>query len=131
MEVIPSVIYHYLSIISYLGFHHSLTSYHFQSCVYMEVYTSVYLNYKFLGFHNTYQSTAWKHVGLTVKNILFTYIIIIKKLVKVVFCWIGHIYIYNACSIIILAMYVLMILVCFIFDGLWHLFLLMLTSTQL
>jgi len=33
MEVIPSIIYH------------------FQSYVYMTVYTSAYLNYKFLGFH--------------------------------------------------------------------------------
>jgi len=47
MEVIPSIIYHYLSVISYLGFHHSLRSYHFQSYVYMRVYTSAYLNYKF------------------------------------------------------------------------------------
>jgi len=51
MEVIPSIIYHYLSIIFYLGFHHSLRSYHFQSYVLMKVYTTVYLNYKFLGFH--------------------------------------------------------------------------------
>jgi hypothetical protein len=51
MEVIPSIIYHYLSIISYLDFHHSLRSYHFQSYFYMRVYTSTYLNYKFSGFH--------------------------------------------------------------------------------
>jgi hypothetical protein len=51
MEVIPSIIYNYLSIISNLDFHHSLKSYHFQSYVYMRVYTSAYLNYKFSGFH--------------------------------------------------------------------------------
>jgi hypothetical protein len=50
MEVISSIIYHYLSIISNLGFHHSLKYYHFQLYVYMWVYTSTYLNYKFLGF---------------------------------------------------------------------------------
>jgi hypothetical protein len=51
MEVIPSIIYHYLSIISNLSFLHSSRSYHFQSYVYMRVYTSIYLNYKFSGFH--------------------------------------------------------------------------------
>jgi hypothetical protein len=51
MEVIFSIIYHYLSIISNLGFHHSLKYYHFQSYVYIRVYASVYLNYKFPGFH--------------------------------------------------------------------------------
>jgi hypothetical protein len=50
MEVISSIIYNYLSIISNLGFHHSLKYYHFQSYVYMRVYTSTYLNYKFPGF---------------------------------------------------------------------------------
>jgi hypothetical protein len=50
MKVISSIIYHYLSIISNLGFHHSLKYYHFQSYVYMRVYTSTYLNYKFPGF---------------------------------------------------------------------------------
>jgi hypothetical protein len=51
MEVIPSIIYHYLSIISYLDSHHSLRSYHFQSYFYIRVYTSAYLNYKFSEFH--------------------------------------------------------------------------------
>jgi hypothetical protein len=51
MEVIPSIIYNYLSIISNLDFHHSLKSYTFHSYVYMSVYTSSYLNYKFSGFH--------------------------------------------------------------------------------
>ena len=54
MEVIFSIIYHYLSIISNLGFHHSLKYYHFQSYVYMRVYASAYLNYKFSGFHMLY-----------------------------------------------------------------------------
>jgi len=53
MEVIPFIIYHHLSIIFYLVFHRSLRLYHFQSYIYMRVYTSVYLNYKFQGFHNT------------------------------------------------------------------------------
>ena len=53
MEVIFSIIYHYLSIISNLGFHHSLKYYHFQSYVYMRVYASAYLNYKFPGFHTS------------------------------------------------------------------------------
>ena len=50
MKVISSIIYHYLSIISNLGFHHSFKYYYFLSYVYMRVYTSVYLNYKFSGF---------------------------------------------------------------------------------
>jgi len=50
MKVISSIIYHYLSIISNLGFHHSLKYYHFQSYVYIRVYTFIYLNYKFSGF---------------------------------------------------------------------------------
>ena len=53
MEVISSIIYHYLSIISNLGFHHSLKYYHFQSYVYMRVYTFTYLNYKFPGFSHS------------------------------------------------------------------------------
>jgi len=55
MKVISSIIYHYLSIISNLGFHHSLKYYHFQSYVYMRVYTSTYLNYKFSGV-----SQSWR-----------------------------------------------------------------------
>jgi len=51
MEVIFFIIYHYLSIISNLGFHYSLKYYHFQSYIYMRVSASAYLNYKFPEFH--------------------------------------------------------------------------------
>jgi len=58
MEVISSIIYHYLSIISNLDFHHSLKYYHFQSYIYMRVYTSTYLNYKFPGFSQIHRSNC-------------------------------------------------------------------------
>jgi len=69
MEVIPSIIYHHLSIISNLGFHQSLKSYHFQYYVYMRVCISAYLNYKFPGFHRKWPQ---KVVRYTTRKLINT-----------------------------------------------------------
>jgi len=67
--------YHHLSIIYYLSFHHSSRSYHFQFYVYTRVYTSAYLNYKFLRFHFSHFILWFYHSILffSKKNLFFGY----------------------------------------------------------